>query len=319
MKTLTHTSSTQPQRVVLAAGHVNSERVLPCDFRTVGGIDKARLAPLVSAIEGFAGPFSERLCDRLGLTSETALRSSEQMLCRTFLEKGGSSYLVSLKIGSHGDIALLQIDSMLLFPIVDRLLGGSGGPSEPSREPTDIEDQIAKEFVRLVCQQLQTAWHTLSVSVSPGARQSPAHLKRLFSAGDSGMVFSFSVNMQTSGGDFQLLLPMASLGSFLTAGTVATADFSKKGTMSARLAGKMLSTAFGLDLTLPGCKVPAADLLSLTVGKVIPLGLSVRTPAVLKIEGHESFAAVPVRTGQHRGAQLLDRLPQVQSETETTI
>jgi hypothetical protein len=73
---------------------------------------------LVSAIEGFPGALSEALRDRLGVASETALRSSEQTLCRTFLEKAGSSYLVSLKIGNHGDIALLQIDSMLLFPIV---------------------------------------------------------------------------------------------------------------------------------------------------------------------------------------------------------
>jgi flagellar motor switch protein FliM len=319
METLTQSPTTQPQRAVLAAGDIKSEQVLPCDFRTVGGIDKARLAPLVSAIEGFAGPFGEVLRDRIGLTSETSLRSSEQTLCRTFLEKAGSSYLVSLKIGNHGDIALLQIDSMLLFPVVDRLLGGSGGPTELSREPTEIEDQIAKEFVRLICQQLQTTWRTFAVSVSLGARQSPVPLQRLFSASDSGMVFSFAVNMQDAGGDFQLMLPMASLGSFLVDGSVTVAEFSRKGTMNSRFASKMLVTTFGLELTLPGCKVPAADLLNLTVGQVLQLGLPVRTPAVLTIEGHASFEAVPVRTGQRRGAQLLDRVPQAQAEPETTI
>ena len=252
MDTLTQSPATQPQRAVVAAGDIKSEQVLPCDFRTVGGIDKARLAPLVSAIEGFAGPFSEALRDRLGLTSETSLRSSEQTLCRTFLEKAGSSYLVSLKIGNHGDIALLQIDSMLLFPIVDRLLGGSGGPSELSREPTEIEDQIAKEFVRLICQQLQTAWKTFGVSVSLGARQSSAPLQRIFSASDSGMVFSFAVNMQDAGGDFQLMLPIASLGSFLVDGSVTVAEFSRKGTMNSRFASKMLVTTFGLELTPAG-------------------------------------------------------------------
>jgi flagellar motor switch protein FliM len=319
METLTQSAVTQPQRAVLAAGDIKSEQVLPCDFRTVGGIDKARLAPLVSAIEGFAGPFSEALRDRLGLTSETTLRSSEQTLCRTFLEKAGSSYLVSLKIGNHGDIALLQIDSMLLFPIVDRLLGGSGGPTELSREPTEIEDQIAKEFVRLICQQLQTTWRTFGVSVSLGARQSPTPLQRLFSASDSGMVFSFAVNMQTAGGDFQLMLPMASLGSFLVDGTVTVAEFSRKGTMNSRFAIKMLATTFGLELSLLGGKVPAADLLHLTVGQVLQLEVPVRTPAVLTIEGHASFEAVPVRAGQHRGAQLLDRVQQAQAEPETTI
>ena len=319
METLTQSPSTQPHRAVLAAGDIGPEQVQPCDLRTVGGIDKARLAPLVSAIEGFAGPFTEALRDRLGLSSETTLRSSEQMLCRSFLEKAGTSYLVSLKIGNHGDIAMLQIDSMLLFPVVDRLLGGGGGPSELSREATDIEDQIAKEFVRLICQQLQIKWQSFGVPVSLGTRQSSAQLQRLFSASDSGMLFSFSVNMQTSGGDFQIMLPTSSLGSFLTAGSVAAADLPRKGTMSAKFADKLLSTTFGLKLTLPGGKVPANDLLSLTVGKILQVGVSVRVPAVLTIEGHDSFEAVPVRMGQHRGAQLLDRLAQNQSETETTI
>ena len=60
-----------------------------------------------------------------------------------------------VEIGTHGDIALLQIDSMLLFPIVDRLLGGSGGPSELSRESPRSKIRLPKNFVRLVCQELQ--------------------------------------------------------------------------------------------------------------------------------------------------------------------
>ena len=89
--------------------------------------------------------------------------------------------------------------------------------------------------------------------------------------------------------------------------------------MNSRFAGKMLATTFGLELSLLGCKVPAADLLNLSVGQVVQLGLSVHTPAVLTIEGHASFEAMPVRTGQRRGAQLLDRVPQAQAEPETTI
>jgi len=44
--------------------------------------------------------------------------------------------------------------SMLLFPVVDRLLGDSGGPSDLSREVTEIEDHIAKDSVRLARQEL---------------------------------------------------------------------------------------------------------------------------------------------------------------------
>jgi flagellar motor switch protein FliM len=207
---------------------------------------------------------------------------------------------------------------MLLFPIVDRLLGGSGGPSDLSREVTEIEDQIARVFVQLICQELQTAWRTFKISPSIGVRQPPAQLQNLFSVNDNALVFSFSVNMPSAGGDFQLMLPVAALGGFLGATAMSATRFSRKGTMNPRLADKLLGTTFGLELTLSGGKVAAADLLNLSVGKILQLGVPVRTPAVLKIDGHDSFEAVPVRSGHRRGAQLLDRITQSQPETGTT-
>ena len=89
--------------------------------------------------------------------------------------------------------------------------------------------------------------------------------------------------------------------------------------MSSKFADKLLGASFGIELVLPGGKVPANDLLNLRVGKILLLGVPVRTPAVLKIDGHDSFQAVPVRSGNHRGAQLLDRLPQIHPETGNTI
>ena len=71
--------------------------------------------------------------------------------------------------------------------------------------------------------------------------------------------------------------------------------------MSSRFADKLLGATFGIELALPGGKVPANELLNLSVGKILLLGVSVRTPAVLKIDGHDSFQAVPVRSGNHRG------------------
>ena len=66
--------------------------------------------------------------------------------------------------------------------------------------------------------------------------------------------------------------------------------------MSTKLADKLLGTTFGVKLAIVGGSVSANDLLNLSVGKVLQLGVPVRTPAVLKIEGHDSFEAVPVRS-----------------------
>jgi flagellar motor switch protein FliM len=319
MATPTQSPSTPAQGAVLAGGSGAPEQVQLCDFRTVGGIEDARLAPLVTATEAFVRGFTQALQSRLGLTCETALQSSAQIACRTFLEKAGSSYLVSLQFGTQAESAWLQIDSMLLFPVVDRLLGGSGGPSELSREVTEIEDQIAKDFVQLICQELQRAWRTFDVLVSTGSRPLPSQLQKMRSATDNALVFSFSLSMPSAGGGFQVMLPVASLGAFLGTNTSSTREVSRTGAMPPKLAEKALDWTFEVELTLSGGKVRASNLLNLSVGKVLELGVSVRTPAVLRIGGLDSFQAVPVRSGQHRGAQLLDQLPQSQPETGNAI
>lgn len=319
MGTLAQSSTTGAEGAVVVNGDIAADRVQPCDFRVVGGIDKARLAPLVAATETFAPRFSQALHSRLALTGETALRTSEQIPCRTFIQKSEGSYVAALQLGSQGDIALLQIESMLLFPIVDRLLGGSASPSEPSREVTEIEAQIAKEFVQLICAELQAAWRLFGVSVSAGTRQSPAEMQRLFSANDNALVFTFSANLESSGGDFQVMLPIPALGAFLGAATASAPESSRRGAMNLKLAEQLIGTTFGLELSLLGGKVPANDLLNLRVGKILSLGIPVRTPAVLKIEGHDSFEGVPVRSGRHRAVQIVDRLPQPQSEKGSTL
>ena len=304
---------------ILTVGSIAPDQIQLCDFRTVGGIDKARLTPIIEATGAAARGLTQSLQDKLGLSCETTLQSSDQIPCQAFLQRAGNAYLLSLQLGSQSEMALLQIDPMLLFPVMDRLLGGSGGPSELSREVTEIEDHIVKDFVRLICQELQTAWQAFKVPVSAGKRQLPAELQKVFSAKDNGLLFNFSVDLQSAGGGFQLLLPVASLGCFLAAKAATTQGFSPQGTISSKLAVKALEWTFDLQLILPGCKVQAAQLLKLSVGKILQLGVPVQTAGVLKIGGHDAFEAVPVRNGQNRGAQLLERLSQSQQETENTL
>jgi flagellar motor switch protein FliM len=318
METPAQPLSAQAQGAVVLSGDIPPGQVQTCDFRVIGGMDKARLAPIVAATEACIASFTRALHSRLGLACELSLRSSEQVSCRTVLDKASGSYLTRLHLGAQQDIAWLQIDSMLLFPIVDRLLGGSGGPNELSREVTEIEDQIAKEFVRLICDELQVAWQTFGVSVSIGTRQSSLQAQKLYSANDNALVFSFSVSLQSAEGDFQVMLPLATIGAFMGANTISAPELSRRGTISPRFADKLLATTFAIELNLPGGTVPANELLNLSVGKILGLGVAVGTPAVLKIDGNDSFEAIPVRSGHRRGAQLLNRLSQSQPETGST-
>jgi flagellar motor switch protein FliM len=292
---------------------VAPELVKPCTYGAANPLESGRLSPLLSANEAFARRTTQVLSSRLGLACEVVMQSSDQIPGRTFLQKAGdTAYIVSIYLEPRHEVALLYVDSMLLFPLVDILLGGKGQRSEISREVTDIEDQIAKELIKIICQEFQSAWKAFHVDVTIGMRQSSAELQRMFSPADKTLMFSFTVNLPEAGGGFQLLVPSASSSVFLHAATeeAPAQKMSTTRAVNTDFGEKLLESRFNLDLTLLGGKVEANHLLNLNVGKILTLGISVRTPVVLQIGGRDAFEAVPVRSGHHRAAQLIDRAGQ---------
>jgi flagellar motor switch protein FliM len=287
--------------------------VKACTFGATNPLESGRLSPMISANETFARRATQSLSSRLGITCEVVSQSSDQIPAKTFLQKAGdTAYIVSVYLEPRHEVALLYIDSMLLFPIVDLLLGGKGQQTEISREVTDIEDQIAKELIKILCQEFQAAWKPFNVDVKIGPRQSSVELQRMFSPADKTLMFNFTANLPETGGGFQLLIPTASSSMFMSS-AVAEASIKKpsgQSAMNSGFADKLLESSFTVDLALLGGKVEANHLLNLSVGKILTLGISVRTPVVLKIGGRDTFEAVPVRSGHHRAAQLIDRIGQ---------
>ena len=196
---------------------VAPDQVKACTFGATNPLESGRLSPMISANETFARRATQALSSRLGLACEVVSQSSDQIAAKAFLQKAGdTAYIVSIYLEPRHEVALLYIDSMLLFPIVDLLLGGKGQQTEISREVTDIEDQIAKELIKILCQEFQSAWKTFNVEVKVGARQSSAELQRMFPPADKTLMFNFAVNLPETGGGFQLLLPTASASMFMS-------------------------------------------------------------------------------------------------------
>src|ERR1041385_417625 len=306
-------TATQVEATRSAVRTVAPDQVKACTFGATNPLESGRLSPMISANETFARRATQSLSSRLGIACEVVSQSSDQIPAKTFLQKAGdTAYIVSVYLEPRHEVALLYIDSMLLFPIVDLLLGGKGQQSEISREVTDIEDQIAKELIKILCQEFQAAWKPFNVEIKVGTRQSSVELQRMFSPADKTLMFNFTANLPETGGGFQLLIPTASASMFMSS-AVAEAPAKKSSAPSAMNTGfadKLLESTFSVDLSLLGGKVEANHLLNLSVGKILTLGISVRTPVVLQIGGRNSFEAVPVRSGHHRAAQLIDRIGQ---------
>src|SRR5579872_7563329 len=54
------------------------------------------------------------------------------------------NYLASCKLSPFNATGLIQLDLGIAFALIDMLLGGEGGGPPPSRDITEIEEQVAE-------------------------------------------------------------------------------------------------------------------------------------------------------------------------------
>ncbi len=269
---------TRSQNVLRPTREVPPEQVKPCDFRALGALDTKRLAPVLAANEVFGHMLTEVLSRKLRFPCDVNSQSCDQRPSGSFLEKtGNATYILSVLVEPHHEPAFLQIDSQLLWPVIDLLLGGSGKVADAEREVTELEDQVVREFARIFCQVLQSAWQGFKVQIRLGERSFIEELQKTSFAAAQVVVCSFNFNLLEAGtqGECRLLIPVSSVTAFLQGvpeeeNAQASLD---DGTISSRFAEKLLAANFELELSLCEGKAKATDLLSLEVGKILKLNV----------------------------------------------
>jgi len=294
-----------------AITQVSADKVKIWDFRAAGVLDASRLAPLSAANEVFARNLAAAFASRFEVQCEITVRSIEMAVCDAFIEgaAASSSYFHLLILGSHAETGVLQLDSPVLFALLDCLMGGTGNAPQTPRDFTDIERQTTKEIVRLVAQELQKAWQAYSIEVKLGSSQSPDELLHTLPESSTVLVPTFAINIAQASGQFALMLPIPCIAPFLKpTGKVMLSLGVPASTMSARLSSELLENCFPLDLVMADGKLSAKQVLNLSVGQVVSLGVPAECPVAVNIGGKTAFSAAPVRAGEHRAAQLIERV-----------
>jgi flagellar motor switch protein FliM len=285
-----------------------------CDFRAAGILDAARLAPLSAANEEFARNLAETFAGRFEVPCEIAVSSIDAAMCEAFVggAAANSPYFHSLTLGSHAETGVLEIDTPVLLALLDCLMGGNGQSVQAAREVTEIEGQMAREIVKIVAQQLQNAWRAFNIEVKVGLQRSSEELLHSLPLSATALVPSFNIKIAELTGKFQLMLPIPSIAPFFkSAPAKLPAQLGvPASTMTPRLTNDLLQTHFGFELIMNRGRLRANEILNLSVGQVVALGASAASPAVASIGGRPAFSALPVRSGDHRAAQLLERTSQ---------
>jgi flagellar motor switch protein FliM len=277
----------------------------PYNFSRAGQISNEQMQAISTVNDLLARNLTHSLGAWLRTRFDVALVSAEQLMYSEFTERiPDPAYVCSARLEPLDVMGAVQLDLTLAQPIVDLLLGGVGRAGR-LREPTDIEDAILFSVMEIILRELNQAWLPVGLKFSLEKREREAQVLRLMPSTERTLCVSFEIHMPEAQGYLNLCLPAVVLNTILRR-LIADRDRPRRRSAEARerLEILMAEAQFGAVLEFPPMRLNARELADLAPGKVLRLPLPCQSVAELRVGGLPVFHAQPVRSGEHRGAQV---------------
>lgn len=276
----------------------SKEKVTPYDFRRPERVGKEQMRALQSLHEGFSRNFSAALSALLRSIVEVKLTSVDQLTYSEFIFslENPTCFNVLRAEPLEGHL-ILDINPSILYPIINRLLGGGKDSAAPSRRPlTEIELRLVGRITTLFLAELKHAWeNVVSLALSVQRVESNPQLVQLVPPNEVVVLVSFELTMADTRGMLNLCIPYNSIeriGSKLTSngwttyGKAMTTDDTRR-----QIASQLDGSRVGLVVTLAETVIKTSELVGLRVGDIITTDKDVRTPLEVSIEGSTKFHA----------------------------
>jgi flagellar motor switch protein FliM len=220
-----------------------------------------------------------------------------------------NSYLVPCALNVMESSCLLELDSTLVFPMIDLLLGGAGTALEGARELTEIDEEIMQSVTALVVKQIESSWRTLNLSLTVGRCIKPGMIQQIFLLNEKLVLLMFEMTIGGTTGPFNLVLPTSFVGFLLRHLKAAQSKkiSSLRSIRNPSLRERILDCDFVVAADITQMRVLVKDLIDLKPGTILKMKAPVRNPGRLTVEDVEIFEALPVRNGTRKAAQLSTR------------
>lgn len=287
------------------------EQVLPYDFRRPERVGKETMQALQSLHEGFSRNFAAELSALLRTTVRVKLAGVDQLTYGEFVFGLENPTCLSV-VGAEpfAGRLTLEIKPSLLYPMIDRLLGGGREVGGMVRRPlTEIEQRLVTRITQLFLRELGKAWeNVLTLNLSVERVESSPQLAQAVPPFEVVILIGFEVTLGELRSTVSLCIPASiveRIGGKLVAQNWGTAGESAATPESiAHISREIDLSLVDLVVTLAETKISTRDLLELRVGDVITTDKDVRSPLEVAVQDVAKFLASPGALKGHKAIQI---------------
>jgi flagellar motor switch protein FliM len=179
------------------------------NFRRPDRVSREQMRSLHFMHDRFARNFSSSLSAYLRTITEVNLVSVEQLSYQEFLlSVPDPTCFNAISIKPLEGALALEVNPTLVFPIIDKMLGGPGEPLKQLRTMTDIEQSIFDGVLKLVLEDLREAWRGIvDLDFRIQARETSPQLIQIVAPNEVVLLVVFEVKMGPVTGMINLAIP----------------------------------------------------------------------------------------------------------------
>lgn len=283
--------------------------VRPYDFKRPERVSKDQMRALQTLHEAFARNFGAALSGFLRTIVEVKVANCEQMTYAEFisgLPNPTSFNLIDAK-PLEGQMCL-EISPLIIYPIIDRLLGGTNAELFiPQRPMTLIETRLISKVTTRGLASLSEAWASVkALTLDISATESNPQLVQIVPPNEVVVVIGFEMKMANRAGTMNLCIPYNVIEPIMDSLSAQNWFNVSKAGNSAGLHDRIASTLSQAAVTVTGVlaetTITLRDLMNLSPGDLIVTERSASGNIVVCVENEKSFVA---HIGQFKGNRAL--------------
>jgi len=284
------------------------------DFKRPERVSKDQMRALETHHEVMARNLAATLSGHLRTIVDCKLTTVEQLTYSEFIMSlpNPTCFNVMTAEPLEGK-CVLEINPSIVFPIIDKLLGGQAGPgSVPDREMTEIERKLFTRITDRVLVHLRETWNPIrKLDFAIVQTESNPQLLPVVAPNEVVVLISFEIRMGEASGMMNLCIPYPVIEPVMGAFSTVQSWYSqrRKGQeiqeAESYLQSSLKNAVLEVTAYLAETELSVRQLLELSPGQVLVTGKGVNGPLLLTVAGKPKFAG---KAGSYRGKKAFQIL-----------
>ncbi|HET6249433.1 MAG TPA: flagellar motor switch protein FliM [Tepidisphaeraceae bacterium] len=279
------------------------------DFKRPERVSKDQMRALEALHEGFGRNLGAALSGYLRTIIEVSVAHIEQLTYSEFIHSLPNPTCFNLLKAEQLDGQLcLEISPLIIYPIIDRLLGGSNADLFiPQRPLTQIEQRLVQRITDRATHHLSEAWSNLTpVTYSVQDFESNPQLVQIVPPNETVVVVGFELKMGNRAGTMSLCIPYNVIEPIM--GLLAAQNwfsYQRKGGAEdqvRKLKRNVSNAPLEARAFLAQTTIKLSELLALQVGDMITTEKDSARDVLIQVEGKNKFLG---QIGQFKGSRAI--------------